>query len=774
MKGQIFNPGQPQTKESFDHSQDSIEEAIRERMVDFCSPGILEDSHYGGESIPFEINPDGGLNVRVGSGSAVAAHDVDRPESIDGADPIRTGAERILVPVADTSGSPANIYARSPGAGPNTGTGTGPFTESADGLGGWTATPQSTKTRSIPLVNGSLNRLWISYLDTVDTSVTSLHKVQVSNILYPKGEDGYDIVVNQIGTPPGGDVKYEFLGAVDLTASPAFVTLSMISHPGRRFARIRPKRVALRFDPVALKPTSIVNPSTMTVEDHANSVGTGVITPNNVHGLTLTDLGITQDIDLKSHRIKDHSNGLVIPSEGSTTSAMYPRTDTTTPVPADAAMVFMKKMTASETILVNGTVYNDAGVDSVVKLAGPSGAGAVGDYYVSFGTTHIAGVYGIVFKESGTIITVEKRLAPFSFNPDTDYLVATVDWSGTGFINPIAPGVQDDNRVFGTLGRRNLQESAVETLQIKDLNVTTPKLADGAVTTIKLFDDAVESTKLAEADGTSGQNTATGTGVKTTHIQDLAVTEVKLGDDSVASAKIDQADGSTGQDTTMGYGVKESHIQDDAIVTSKLLDDAVSSAKIAEADGTTSQNTAIGLGVKTDHLQDGAVTTPKLDPSLQALLASGIPPGAVFAFAGGSLPTGWLHCDGALIDSISNPQFAALFVIIGTTWGGTGASSFRVPDLRGVFIRGWNDTASGSFSDPSSGSRTNKYTGGAVGNAVGSYQGDMIGDHTHSNVSVIGHDGGGGVSTSMSAYSPSAGFPEARPRNAYVMYMIKF
>jgi microcystin-dependent protein len=43
-------------------------------------------------------------------------------------------------------------------------------------------------------------------------------------------------------------------------------------------------------------------------------------------------------------------------------------------------------------------------------------------------------------------------------------------------------------------------------------------------------------------------------------------------------------------------------------------------------------------------------------------------------------PTGWLPCDGRLIDIGSH---AALFNLLGTTYGGDGMTTFGLPDLRG-------------------------------------------------------------------------------------------
>jgi len=60
------------------------------------------------------------------------------------------------------------------------------------------------------------------------------------------------------------------------------------------------------------------------------------------------------------------------------------------------------------------------------------------------------------------------------------------------------------------------------------------------------------------------------------------------------------------------------------------------------------------------------------------------------------LPAGWLVCDGSsysndveISPGIPNPYYD-LFDVIGSTYGGT-ASTYQVPDLRGLFVRGWND-----------------------------------------------------------------------------------
>jgi microcystin-dependent protein len=48
---------------------------------------------------------------------------------------------------------------------------------------------------------------------------------------------------------------------------------------------------------------------------------------------------------------------------------------------------------------------------------------------------------------------------------------------------------------------------------------------------------------------------------------------------------------------------------------------------------------------------------------------------------------GWMICDGRLLDRV---QYKALFDIIGTTFGNTNSSNFRMPDFRGRVFGGLN------------------------------------------------------------------------------------
>ena len=125
------------------------------------------------------------------------------------------------------------------------------------------------------------------------------------------------------------------------------------------------------------------------------------------------------------------------------------------------------------------------------------------------------------------------------------------------------------------------------------------------------------------------------------------------------------------------------------------------------------------------NLKAGAVTSSKLDSSVSSQF---VPSGALFAWAGStnSVPSGYLYCDGS---AQNRTTYAALFSAIGTAFGnGNGSTTFNLPDLRGKFMRGANDSTG---NDPDAASRTACVSGGNTGDKVGSCQADQFKSHTH-------------------------------------------
>ena len=76
--------------------------------------------------------------------------------------------------------------------------------------------------------------------------------------------------------------------------------------------------------------------------------------------------------------------------------------------------------------------------------------------------------------------------------------------------------------------------------------------------------------------------------------------------------------------------------------------------------------------------------------NIASLNVDATPIGTVSWFAASAAPTSYLECSGGVVP-ISD--YLDLWYVIGTKFntGGEGAGNFRVPDLRGEFIRGWDD-----------------------------------------------------------------------------------
>ena len=75
--------------------------------------------------------------------------------------------------------------------------------------------------------------------------------------------------------------------------------------------------------------------------------------------------------------------------------------------------------------------------------------------------------------------------------------------------------------------------------------------------------------------------------------------------------------------------------------------------------------------------------------NLSFQIVAGVPSGSVFCMAVATVPSGYLECNGA---AVSRTTYAALFAIIGTAYGtGNGSSTFNLPDLRGEFVRGFDN-----------------------------------------------------------------------------------
>lgn len=135
--------------------------------------------------------------------------------------------------------------------------------------------------------------------------------------------------------------------------------------------------------------------------------------------------------------------------------------------------------------------------------------------------------------------------------------------------------------------------------------------------------------------------------------------------------------------------------------------------------------------------------------------------GMIAHFAMTTAPAGWLKANGA---AVSRTTYSSLFSAIGTVFGsGDGSTTFNLPDLRGEFVRGWDD-GRGVDSD----------------RVFATWQTDEIKSHTHT--VPRGASEGDNLNTATNGWGPDAtpiptnatGGTETRPRNIALLACIKY
>lgn len=130
-----------------------------------------------------------------------------------------------------------------------------------------------------------------------------------------------------------------------------------------------------------------------------------------------------------------------------------------------------------------------------------------------------------------------------------------------------------------------------------------------------------------------------------------------------------------------------------------------------------------------------------------------IPSGTVAMYAGASAPANWLLCDGS---AVSRTTYAALFAVVGTTYGvGDGSTTFNVPDMRGRIAIGVGTGTGGAASG------TGLPTGGSALTPVvrGTWKGEEthtlvtaeMPSHTHNMFGFQSGTGGGAVNSGFNA-----------------------
>ena len=130
-------------------------------------------------------------------------------------------------------------------------------------------------------------------------------------------------------------------------------------------------------------------------------------------------------------------------------------------------------------------------------------------------------------------------------------------------------------------------------------------------------------------------------------------------------------------------------ITDTAAAAKYLQITTAASTYLALAGGTLTGNLTLTGNPTTTNM---ASNKGYVDTQIAAIPAvtDQTPAGTVIYSARSTAPTGYVKANGA---AISRSTFSVLFAAIGTTYGaGNGSTTFNVPDLRGEFIRGLDDS----------------------------------------------------------------------------------
>lgn len=177
-----------------------------------------------------------------------------------------------------------------------------------------------------------------------------------------------------------------------------------------------------------------------------------------------------------------------------------------------------------------------------------------------------------------------------------------------------------------------------------------------------------------------------------------------LADNTIPGGKIANAS-ITGAKLT-AKTVAGGNLADLSVSTAKLAAGGVTKDKIAQGavDGTRLATQSVAFshllpaiiateGQVTEGTAKNVLMTPFLTKLMvQAFNPPAVPPGTIIHYAGRTVPSGWLICNGA---NVSRTDYAALFAAIGTIYGtGDGSTTFGLPNMDGRFLEGTTSASS--------------------------------------------------------------------------------
>ena len=180
-------------------------------------------------------------------------------------------------------------------------------------------------------------------------------------------------------------------------------------------------------------------------------------------------------------------------------------------------------------------------------------------------------------------------------------------------------------------------------------------------------------------------------------------------------------------------------------------------------------DTVVQTDVDTKAPQATTYTKTEVDADLEIK----VPTASIMTFTVGTTPTGFLECDGSALD---RTVYANLFSIIGETYGvGDGSTTFNIPDLRGEFIRGFDNGRGVDI-----GRSVGTSQADAIRNITGSFRtksddgasGAFAKQTSHAYVGTQAGNGTDYTDFDVSRVVPTAA--DNRPRNIAMMFCIKY
>jgi len=237
-------------KKVFSFFQTGKEDDIKHRLNDIFADGMVKNSQQFAETREFELIPQGGLYVKIGSGIAYK------------------NGERIIID-ADVSAG----------------------TVVSEVLDDFSLLASTAGNESILLTDNTTNKLWVRYQRILDSSDYVLHPVS-SEQLYYKTLDSYQIA----NSPSNPDPDYWLkLVSLDVTGG----LINVIDYSGR-----------LVLGQEADTVTMIASYGS-TVQDHIDAIGHAAVSVYNPHGISVIDIPDWAPYDASIIQSATHSNGIV-------------------------------------------------------------------------------------------------------------------------------------------------------------------------------------------------------------------------------------------------------------------------------------------------------------------------------------------------------------------------------------------------------------------------------------------------------------------------------